>query len=431
MKGSAALQGLLFSLAIGLPLAATASPYNFGNSNPAYSAEGRAYYGDPANDLLYVIDVDDMSLAKVIATGAGSKPYPVDGTNDEKTYVSTRGVQSVSVLNNFDIDELLYQIPLSHTPRSTTYNASKGMALISGGDVPMSTAIRVNKDKVKTVVGGGPGWDSGVNTDFGGSNATGHPFWHRNKQFFLLNRVQRRIELYKSNGTLLDSLDTGTTAHHLLRAPDASRGKQRSYFVSLEGNPLAGIAPGVMRFEVDKRGRMRETGRVQLACDSCNVTQMGGHHADIDPAGEYIYMGSNEGHMFIIDIDTLDIVATIDSGAGSGHTRFIASRSLAVVTNHNDGHMTLIDTDALSKIANVPVAGCGIPGRKWQGHTTGISPDQRYFYGVASCEGKFFRIDLDSLAVSYLDVTAAALAEGASLPTGTAYPIQGAKYLWN
>lgn len=164
--------------------------------------DGTAYYADAMNDLVYVIDVDAMQLEKVILADVGSKPYPIDRTNDQKTYVSTRNSYSIGVLDNFDLDIPIDAIALTHKPRSTSYNSRRGLALISGADAAYSSVIKVNWSKVKKVVGQGEVWDPLVNTDFGGSNATGHPFWHKAKRFFQLNRPAKKLELYHKNGTL-------------------------------------------------------------------------------------------------------------------------------------------------------------------------------------------------------------------------------------
>ncbi len=391
-----------------------------------------AYYADSKNDLVYVIDVDGMTLQQVIPADAGSKPYPIDRTGDQKTYVSTRNSYSVSVIDNYDLDRPMTKIDLIHKPRSTSYNPRRGLALVSGADAAYSSVIKVRKNRVKTVAGQGEQWDPAVNTDFGGSNATGHPFWHGKKRFFQLNRPAKRLELYRRNGTLVDSISLPTTAHHLLRAPASVYGRKarRTYFMSLEGNPSQGIPPGVMRFKV-RHGQIVPTGIAWLECDDCDPADMGGHHADISPDGRHIYMGSREGHMFVIDSLTLDIVSVLPTGAGSGHTRFAPDRGLAIVTNHNDDHVTLIDTDNLGVVGNIAVTGnCSNPGDKWVGHTSGLSPDERYFYAAASCDGKFFRIDLDSWEVNSLDLTQATQDLGFDLPAGTAYPIQGAAFFW-
>jgi len=391
-----------------------------------------AYYSDSKNDLVYIIDVDNMALQQVIPADPGSKPYPIDRTGDQKTYVSTRNSYSVSVIDNYNLDQPLAKIELSHKPRSTSYNPRRGLALVSGADAAYSSVIKVRKDKVKVVVGQGEQWDPEINTDFGGSNATGHPFWHGKNRFFQLNRPARQLEFYRRNGRLLDTLSLPTTAHHLFRAPASVYGRKarRTYFMALEGNPSQGIPPGVARFMI-RHNRILVTGVTWLECSSCDPSTMGGHHADLSPDGSHIYMGSKEGHLFIIDSLSMNIVAVLDSGAGSGHTRFIPGRNLAIVTNHYDNYVTLINTENLSVVDNITVTGiCGNSGDKSLGHTTGVSPDERFFYGVASCNGEFFRIDLDSHAVDRLDLTQAVLEQGFDLPTGTAYPIQGAAYFW-
>ncbi len=392
----------------------------------AADPDARAYYGDPANDLVYVIDLDRFALHQVYDTGAGSGPYPVDHAGSGSTYISTRGVPSISVINDFDLSQPLQEIPLLHHPRSTTYNPRKGLALVSGADIALTSVIETDDHEVERVVGDGSRWDPAVNTDFGGTLATGHPFWDKGKRFFQLNRAQRRIELYNHHGRLLDTLETPSTAHHLLRVP----GKRHTYLASLEGNPAAGIGPGILKFRV--RGKhLKQIAWRELDCAECDPAHMGGHHADLTPDGRHIFMGSTEGHVFVLDSGTLDIVAVIDSGKGSGHTRFVPARHLAIVTNHKDTFITLIDIDTLHKVADIPVTdACPFPGRKSQGHTTGLSPDSRYFYMAASCAGELVRLDLDSYQLERLDVTAAAEALGVTPTTGTAYPVQGAAYVW-
>ncbi len=405
---------------------------SFADEPDEIQENGTAYYADATNDLVYVIDVDEMQLEKVIQADVGSKPYPIDRANDQKTYVSTRNSYSIGVIDNFDLDLPMGAIALTHKPRSTSYNSRRGLALVSGADAAYSSVIKVNRDKVKRVVGQGEVWDPQVNTDFGGSNATGHPFWHKANRFFQLNRPAKKLELYHKNGTLLDSIELPTTAHHLLRAPASVYGRKarNTYFMALEGNPSQGVTPGLMRFKI-KHNKIIITGIVWLDCSDCDPADMGGHHADISPDGGYIFMGSREGHMFVIDSMSMYIVAVLPTGTGSGHTRFVAGRDLALVTNHNDTFMTVIDTYDLTVVANIEVSdSCNLSGLKTIGHTTGLSPSEKYVYGVASCTGQFFRIDLDSFEVDTLDLTQQVIAMGVNLPTGVAYPIQGAAYFW-
>jgi hypothetical protein len=45
--------------------------------------------------------------------------------------------------------------------------------------------------------------------------------------------------------------------------------------------------------------------------------------------------------------------------------------------------------------------------KKQQGHTSGVDPQERYYYHTASIDGRVFRIDLDQLDIDdadYIDI---------------------------
>ncbi len=128
---------------------------------------------------------------------------------------------------------------------------------------------------------------------------------------------------------------------------------------------------------------------------------MGSHHADFHPDGIYIYIGSAEGHVFVINKHTMQIEAMINAGAGAGHTTFLPMRKQAIITNHNSTFMTVIDTDNHVFIKNIEVANSASPDYKSQAHTSGVSLDMRYFYSAASHDGMFFRVDLDTWNVTH------------------------------
>jgi hypothetical protein len=51
--------------------------------------------------------------------------------------------------------------------------------------------------------------------------------------------------------------------------------------------------------------------------------KMGSHHADFHPNGVDIYIGSYEGHVFVVSKDSMEIEKMIETGRGSGHTTFV------------------------------------------------------------------------------------------------------------
>ena len=127
-----------------------------------------------------------------------------------------------------------------------------------------------------------------------------------------------------------------------------------------------------------------------------NPAEMGSHHASFHPDGIHIYIGSAEGHVFVVNKNSMEIVTMIETGDGSGHTTFAPMHNLAFVTNHNDTFMTVIDTTDHSWLQNIEVASSKSPDYKSQSHTSGISPDMRYFYSAASHDGVFFEVDMEA-----------------------------------
>ena len=138
-----------------------------------------AMYGNYDADYVYVIDLNKMSLMTTISTEIG--PYPVDVLTRKRSFAITRKTSSVTLINNYKLTST-GTIPLLHRPRSTAYNPFSGLALVSGGDKPMTSIIRVSNGDLLTVVG----WNQVVDpsqADYGGTLATGHPEWVCRERF--------------------------------------------------------------------------------------------------------------------------------------------------------------------------------------------------------------------------------------------------------
>ena len=350
------------------------------------AVDGIAYYSDFTNNRVFAIDPIDFSVKAIIATNQG--PYPVDKTNDEKSYVSTRNAYSIDVINNND---LTFQttIPLNHKPRSPAYNKANGLALVSGGDKPLTSVIKVKKDKVKKVVGR----NILVNvTDNGGSLATGHPYWVNKKRFLLLDRAARTISLYSKKGKLKSVLSTSSSVHHVIKSQ--LPGQENIYYASVEGSQLDGIYPGLLKFKIENNKQLIDLGMVNIGeAQGTSPAIMSAHHADFHPDGIHVYQGSAEGNTYVINTQSMTVVKVINTGKGAGHTRFAPAKGVAIVTNHNDTFISVIDTDNHSLIKNIPVASASLT-QKTQAHTSSLSPDQQYYYGMASADGKFYELNL-------------------------------------
>jgi len=398
-----------------------------GQDHPTFKA--RAFYGDKVSDRVVAIDVHKMQLAGTVDT-VGSTPYPVDqaGTLD-KVYAITRGTPSVDVITA-DTLENVGVIPLSHKPRSgESYNARLGLALIAGANKPLTSVIDVINDSVVAVAG--VDIETVQTEDNGGSLSSGHPAWLSKDRFVVIDRVNRIIQLYgieKVQGdnldyswevTYLDSIDTPTSVHHILHRNLAtlSQPDRHTFYALAEGSANRGIYPGILQLHLSKN-KDQLTLVDQVSLDGFDVATMSSHHADFHPDGEHIYTGSTEGHLFIIDSLSMTVEKVIETGLGTGHTRFVPAKDLAIVTNHHDTFLTVIDSKKHRKIKDVTVSGPKTQGQILQSHTNFVSPDSMHYYAFASDNGIFFEFDLDSLEVSR------------TLYTGGA-PVQGSFINWD
>ena len=365
----------------------------------AYGIDNLAYYGDWDSNRVYIIDVDNMTLVKSVEN-TGDGPYGIDQQGPNKAYALTRRTESLTVVDNYTLEHDGL-IELQHKPRSTNFNENTLLSLVSGGDKAMTSIIRTDMDKVTKVVG-----ENVVTTphDFGGSLSTGHPLWVSDHHFFMLDRAARKIQLWNRAGEMLSAMDAPTSVHHVFQPPTSTMSvdEMNVFYAVIEGNQTEQVSPGIIRFEIVEN-TLQQTGRVNLHDydpENLDISTMGSHHADFHPDGMSIYIGSAEGHVFVIDKNTLQISAMINAGAGAGHTTFLPMRNQAIITNHNSTYMTVIDSLNHQFIKNVEVANSASADYKSQAHTSGVSLDMKYFYSAASHDGVFFRVDLDSWEVS-------------------------------
>ena len=380
----------------------------------AGQAEVRAFYGDKKDNTVVVIDVKKMQLIKKVAT-EGLTPYPVDRAGYlDKVYAITRGSSSMDVIDASSLENLGL-LHLNHKPRSgESYNSRLGLALIAGADKPLTSVIDVVNDRV--VAEAGKDQITTQTTDNGGTISSGHPAWLTKDRFVVIDRANRVIQLwgiekiqvansldYEWEVFLLDEVDTPTAVHHMLHRDTAmlSKREKRTFYALAEGKSSSdnggAISPAILEIRLSERDRLRLVDQISLPGDA---SVMSSHHADFHPDGQHIYVGSSEGHLFVIDRVNKVVVSTIKTGLGTGHTRFVPARNLAIVTNHHDTFVTVINTKTHRKIKNIVVSGPKINGEILQSHTNFVSPDSKFYYAFASDNGTFFELNLKKLKLS-------------------------------
>lgn len=379
-----------------------------------------AFYGDPSKNRVVGISVLDMR--QISKTRTAATPYPVDraGTTN-KVYAITRGANSVDILDAATGDNI-GTIPLDHKPRSgEAYNSTLGLQLIAGGDKPLSSLIDPETDTV--VATAGTNTVTVPNGDYGGGNASGHPYWFTEHKFAVIDRANRKIQLYVVNENdgfgfdvqFIDEITTPTSVHHFVKRDRRTLSGRHKYlyYAVAEGSPSNGIPPKLLEIKVDNQSI-----KMQRSVDLSGFDPaiMGSHHADLHPDGVHIYQGSQEGHMFVINRKTMQVESVIETGRGSAHTRFVPARNLAVVTNHKDTFLTIIDTIDHTKIADVTVSPEQQNGAILQSHTTYVGAEDNNFYAFASDDGTFYELNLDSLTITRTVYTGGTPLQGVFVP---------------
>ena len=358
-----------------------------------------AFYGDKLEDRVVIMDVNHMKLKSEVYT-EGLDPYPVDRAGVlDKVYAITRGSSSIDVIDS-NTFEKLGLIELKHSPRSSeAYNATLGLQLVTGADKPMASLIDVKADTVVASVGLN---EIFTVEDYGGSNATGHPFWFSDSQFALIDRPNRMIHIYNVvknadstfSVTLSNSVSTPTSVHHFVK-----RESSDNFFYALcEGSPTFGISPSVLKYTISE-GKLLFVSETSLSTDEEIIPLMGSHHADMHPNGVEMYIGSLEGNIYVLDTTSMTINKTIQAGSGAGHTTFVPDRNIAVITNHKDTFLTIVDTKTNTAIKNITVSGEQINGEILQSHSTFVNPDMDFFYAFATDNGIFYELNLETLEI--------------------------------
>lgn len=353
-----------------------------------------AFYGDSIGEEVYAIDIDRMQLAARIPTGLG--PYPVDKVADDTLFAITRNEASITPI---DLNSLTNKpkIGLGHRPRSSAPNPkNNGLVLVSGADRPMTSVVDLSSGRVRLTVGS---YAPGPVDGFGGSLASGHERWVDADRFFVLDRVNRSIQVYSAGtGSLVWGTRTPSPVHHL----QADNAVVSRWFAVCEGIPHAIIPPAIM-VVVERGGAFSISDMLFLPIPAGDIARSGGHHVDAPTDDQrHLYVGSSEGNTYVLEKDPLRVVSVLPTGLGNGHTGFtqVDGRRLAITINHTDRHVTVIDADRHQTIAHIEVtkAEPKNASERTQGHTSIVRGNR--FYMMASLDARFCEIDLEQMKVS-------------------------------
>jgi len=288
-----------------------------------------AYFGDKENNVVDVVDVSSMQLKEQIPTGH-KKTYAAEvikihgqehSNMTPKMYVDNRGSNAIDVLDSAT-NTITKTINLPFYPRSINVNEyegkTKGFVEVSSVNKPMAAIIDPSTDSVIATVGENVvtyPTTSGHSYISSGTLACGHPEWLDSNHFVLLDRQNKLIKTYKiekDNGTwkttLVNSVQTQSPVHNLI--PPQIHGKHHHnhnnnntiFFATEEG--ANGVYPAVLQLDYNPHTGLTITDRLELKIDGVDVNTMGVHHLNFLKDQTHIYVGSDEGHLFIVDYTT-------------------------------------------------------------------------------------------------------------------------------
>ncbi len=347
------------------------------------------YYGDINNDDVIALDIDQMKLVKSIDSN-GTYPYEVaEGFGDE-LYVINRADDTIGILDS-ETETISSEVDLDFYPRSTSINDAD--TLVTSANDPAAAIIT---SEIASDVYTDSSYVNPIS--YGGDNATGHPVWVDDDYFLLLDRTENTIELYqKDNFTPIDKLITLSSVHHVMI--------KDGYFYGISEGEQDVVSPGVVKFSV-------ADGKITLSIerllsslsnlpDDFESSSWGAHHGVFHPTKEYIYVGSAEGNVFVLDLETLNLADTFKSGKGVGHFAFY--NDMLITTNHYDNFKSFYDASnprAHKFIKDLKFSDEIYDGITMQSHTSHIVDGNLYFMFNRDHDSTLYKINLESISIS-------------------------------
>ena len=395
----------------------------------------KAYFGDKENNLIVVVDVENMKVLEKVATG-NSVSYAAEviktkdshGSSTPKMYVDNRGSNAIGVLDSAT-NTITKNIPLAFHPRSIDVQKMTGLVAVSGVDKAMVAIIDSKTDTVIATVGNDvvtAPTNSGHSYLASGTMASGHPHWLNEDHFVLIDRQNKLIVTYKieknSDGTWsttkVNEITTPSPVHNLV-PPEVhgqhgrKHGMQTStvFYATAEGSE--GVYPSVLKLEFLEGQGLSIAENLEIKKEGVSADVMGVHHLNFLKDQKTIYVGSDEGNLFVVDYTTspMTLVKTVKAGMGAGHTAEMehGKNDIAVVINHKDSFITIMNTKTHEKIADVEVSKLAkdeLGSVQTQSHPKyHFSKDGRYFYMFLTEEGAFVKVDLTTnKLVDYLAI---------------------------
>lgn len=370
-----------------------------------------AFYGDFSSSDVHVINIDKMELEQTLHGGIGA--YGQEPLGHKYIISLTRKDTSIDIINvEKNKKRIARTVYLGYQPREVASSPTQRYSVVSGRDIPAHTVFNAKTGRV--IKHFNRNQEPVKITDFGGQNATGHPFFINDYEYLILDRVHREIRLYHVFWGLKDILKTKTSTHHILR-------KGKYLYVAMEGSGSSTpvVSPAILKLSISKYSHKIKQEAIAFLEENPETSEstksMGIHHINFHYDGRHIYTGSNNGLVYVIDTDTMQVVDKFKSGHGGGHIDFSPKHKKAIITNHKSTFITMVDVSNPRDnriIKNIEVAH-DVEGVTLQGHTQIITDDEKHFIGAATHDGNIFEVSLNKGEITRtLELDGAILEQG-------------------
>ena len=389
---------------ISITVAAILSSGYGGNSHKSKQGITKAFFGDKELNRVVIANIDEMEYSRpeYDAFTEHEITYAVDKVpHNCKAYISNRGSNAIDIINT-ESNKIIKTINTVHYPRSAdAMNSSKHLAEVSGMDKAMASIIDTDSDKIIAVVGPNVEKDPENQPEKGGSHATGHPYWLNDTNFIINDRYNKKIVMYRMQGKKairVNEVETLTSVHQLIPRK-GYQGPDHIYYAVEEGSNTE--YPSIIKLKLTNAG-LTLVDRVSLQKEGLNVLDMKGHHGDFHPSQKLIYVGSDEGNLFIVNYKTMEIVKTLAAGRGAGHTFMSPEEGVAIVINHSDRFVSIVDLETNTKIGDAVVSSVdeNLVGKTTlQAHPEYYLSDNKFYMALTE-EGKIIELDLNTYEVT-------------------------------
>ena len=378
-----------------------------------YAAPIHAFFADELNNInssignrILEIDLDSMSLVNTLDV-PGVLGHHADNSFNSKLYGVPKGSGFVNAIdlrkddNGNTSKTLTTQVDLIHMPRSgDAYNKKFNVVLMTASNRPMGSFIDVDTDEVIGTIGenvdcpltiGGNLLDHAdantiegatnyqcVNSDHGGDQISGHPYWLTPDYAAIVDRSNRQISVYNvwKEGNLLKSrlvnhLPTRTSIHQIVPRDRTSLplSQQADFYAIEEGNNGStnnyGIPHAIIKMRLTTNGlvlidridlqRTQSTSRVQSdrILQSCiNIYRSGTPRnntsaTDARRTERYKQLFRNEGITANLNqvYDATFPAECFHPGIPGGHNGDFAPNNHDIYIGMAGGAMAIVDVD--------------------------------------------------------------------------------------